>query len=392
MSMELYEKIIDDLASGGFRGVVLFSPFAESLADPLLTERVKYLRRMVPNCSIWVATNGALFNKSKHAEMLEYLDILAIHVMSGAPQTYDRIMTPLRASKVFPKIDEIVDACATNNALIVELNCPVHRDNVDELGLLTERFPVNKGFQHNFFSFSGRCTETGFFPRLSLAPIGSVCQPTILQHFLVVDWDGAVVPCTDDFYRTNVLGNLATQTIEEIYNSRAWGAVREKFRRSEYHKLGSCSNCRKDASFQMKATIHKALVKEHPNDVFYNTRAFRTPRYAHRNETHIFIPASRDAYETVIWGPYVYLPSGRYRISHRIETTERRLPEGKIHLDIALGYGVVTIASADLELAGGCAEYSVEFEHDSLEVTEFRVGRPGGLALRHHGATLIKLA
>src|SRR5207253_4571065 len=48
MALELFTKILEDLAADGFPGWFLFGLFGEPLEDPLLEERLRLIKRLLP--------------------------------------------------------------------------------------------------------------------------------------------------------------------------------------------------------------------------------------------------------------------------------------------------------------------------------------------------------
>ncbi len=66
---------------------------------------------------------------------------------------------------------------------------------------------------------------------------------TFLWQALVVFWDGAVLPCTQDFHGYYKLGNVRENTLEEIWNGDRLVRLREKILRRDTGDLETCSRC-----------------------------------------------------------------------------------------------------------------------------------------------------
>ncbi|MHB8530040.1 MAG: hypothetical protein ACYC8V_11095 [Caulobacteraceae bacterium] len=134
MPIELFKKIIDGIADLGIQvdGAIGFGLFGDGLVDPLVVQRSQYLRTKLPSVSLWVNTNGAAFNTERHLPLNEFITVLSLHCESLIPETYNYLMQPLRAERVFPKYEQILAAFPNK----VNVSVPASRKNVDELPCL----------------------------------------------------------------------------------------------------------------------------------------------------------------------------------------------------------------------------------------------------------------
>jgi radical SAM protein with 4Fe4S-binding SPASM domain len=60
---------------------------------------------------------------------------------------------------------------------------------------------------------------------------------------LQVQWDGTVIPCCWDWNGEMLLGDLKTQTIEEIMKSAAYEDIRDAHRKGEFQRYPFCNQC-----------------------------------------------------------------------------------------------------------------------------------------------------
>jgi radical SAM protein with 4Fe4S-binding SPASM domain len=63
-------------------------------------------------------------------------------------------------------------------------------------------------------------------------------------RYLVVQWNGDVVPCRRDCNGATVLGNVAGQSLREIWNGPAYAAFRQQMLAADYRN-GICGPCMK---------------------------------------------------------------------------------------------------------------------------------------------------
>ena len=79
MTMELFEKIILQLASLNYQGTINLFSNNEPLLDSLLLERLKFTRKNLRNVCIYIYSNGLLMTPEKLMELLPYVDFVHIN-------------------------------------------------------------------------------------------------------------------------------------------------------------------------------------------------------------------------------------------------------------------------------------------------------------------------
>ena len=79
MSEELYRKCIDDLADWKYKGHLTLYGNNEPWLDDNIVERHKYAREKLPDCYIFMSTNGLLMTPEKMCEIVPYVDQLVIN-------------------------------------------------------------------------------------------------------------------------------------------------------------------------------------------------------------------------------------------------------------------------------------------------------------------------
>jgi radical SAM protein with 4Fe4S-binding SPASM domain len=66
---------------------------------------------------------------------------------------------------------------------------------------------------------------------------------TFLWQALVIFWDGAVLPCTQDFHGYYKLGSVRESSLADIWNGEKMIRLREKILRGDIADLETCSGC-----------------------------------------------------------------------------------------------------------------------------------------------------
>ena len=245
MPMEIFRKIIDGILDEGLhvKDQIGFGLFGDGLVDPLVVERARYLRAALPDVVLTINTNGAAFNAAKHAELDKYASVVTLHCESLVPATYDYLMTPLRAKNVHQKYEPILAAFPGK----VVVSCPVTRANLPELPALREWFMARGANRVIFDPMASRCVEdTTIFDELSLNPMPIRCPSSIMAD-LIVDCDGLVINCCQDFSRLEPIGDLSKETLAETLQSIARQMRERQLAEGRHDEISTCSRCFGDA-------------------------------------------------------------------------------------------------------------------------------------------------
>jgi MoaA/NifB/PqqE/SkfB family radical SAM enzyme/transposase len=244
MPMPLFRKIIDEIADSGMpvAGQIAFGLFGDSLADPFVVERARYLRQRLPDVMFDLNTNGAAYDPKKHAELNDYVSVVTLHCESLIPETYDYLMQPLRAKRVHVKFPMIFRDFPNK----VQVAVPMSKLNVDERPAMFDYFYKLGALNVDFAPMSNRlANDEELFDRLSFAPVPISCAPDIFYN-LIVDCDGAVLACCNDFSRVEPVGNLATDSLADTLAHQKRKAFADKLAAGCHSEISTCNRCRGD--------------------------------------------------------------------------------------------------------------------------------------------------
>lgn len=191
MDSELFYKIIDDLSSMKYDGkIALFSN-----NEPFLDERIidfhKYARKKLPKARFHLFTNGTLLTMDKFLEIIEYLDELII-------DNYNQEL------KLIPNNQKIKQYCEEHKELIGKVTIVLRKPNE----ILTSR--------------------GGDAPNRNdkIVYDGTTCMLPFRQ--MIVRPDGKVSLCCNDPLGKYTMGDLAKQTIDEVWFGEKFKNVRKK--------------------------------------------------------------------------------------------------------------------------------------------------------------------
>jgi radical SAM protein with 4Fe4S-binding SPASM domain len=388
MSMTLFSKIVDNLAEGSFAGVITFGMFGEPLSDPFLTTRLQIIKKSLPGCQIAIATNAGYFDEEKHGAVIDLANSVGIHIESLTEDVYDSLMKPLRLSRVLPAVMKFIEVSQHRGRYNTHIMVPTHKANIFEYPEIV-RFFQDRGVSVYFSSLSGRAWDDGPFRKLSLAPTAGVCLPSRLVDALFVDWDGKVLPCCFDFSKSMPLGDLNHQTIEEVFSSEEWRTMAERFRRMEWSKNKACASCRTDHPHHVGNMLTALIGNEEFIVKEVGVRQFRSSLSAKRGVegTIISNEDTRDGH--VVFGPYIKIPRGNYRVYFDLDVFDLSKPSGLV-LDVCAGGKDILSNQRFSKIEKGKFRPELDFAHTTDSALQFRIDKRGSISFEYYGATLVR--
>ncbi len=244
MALPLFEKIVRGIADLDLSvGLLNLGLFGDGLLDPLVVERVRLARTLLPEVHISVNTNAAAYTASRHKSLFGLTSAITIHVESLIPECYDHLMQPLRAERVFPKIEQII----ADFPGCVDVSVPVSQVNCRELGAIRNHF-LSRGVRNVHFDplISRTSQDLSLFMKLAIEPAKHNCNRDILDE-LVVDCDGKVLMCCNDFRRIEPIGDLNKEEFLALLLNERRIAMRSKLDNMEHMQIATCRQCYSDA-------------------------------------------------------------------------------------------------------------------------------------------------
>ena len=126
------------------------------------------------------------------------------------------------------------------------MSVPVSRRNQHELKEIERWFGDRGAGRVTFDPLSSRCAEDRtLFDQLSIAPARIRCPGTVLDD-LVIDCDGRVLVCCQDFQRLEGVGELSRQSVPEVLGNKRREAVRKMLDNDQHDDMATCSRCYSD--------------------------------------------------------------------------------------------------------------------------------------------------
>jgi hypothetical protein len=254
MSDHIFERIVTGLVDCGLPiGCIGMGLFGDPMTDRKLTERVLRLKSALPDVPVTISTTGAAY-AARHQGAIEAAHSVAVHIESIDPETYARLMAPLRLDKVRPRIEALVAAAPGKAILAV----PIHRDSLPGLPALEHWWRDIGGHGQVHQLFSNRLQTLDAVQGLHLAPVPGVCGQDLVSD-LVIDWDGLLLTCCSDFARRKPLGSLADNTLPEVLADERRRMLFHRLRQRDWQSVGLCRSCLFDDAWS--SHVHVVLTQ-----------------------------------------------------------------------------------------------------------------------------------
>lgn len=242
MELDLFRKIIDEASAFVFD--VHLHHRGETLLHPRFFEMAQYAA--AAGVKTKLHTNATVLDEEKSRRLIESgLDRLSFSFDGYDKDSYEKI----RVGGEFEKtVGNIIRFLETKKALrfkkpetVLEIiDFPeIYRGIAKSRkkafldgfrGLSLDKVIIKE--MHNWAGETGPSqTQARFSP----------C--TFLWQALVVLWDGAVLPCTQDFHGYYILGNVKDSSLAQIWNNEKTVSLREKMVRGDIVGLETCSRC-----------------------------------------------------------------------------------------------------------------------------------------------------
>jgi sulfatase maturation enzyme AslB (radical SAM superfamily) len=218
MSVDLFKKVVDECAELGITHVRVHN-YGEPFLDKKLVEKVRYAKER-GIAEVGMISNGSLITETIARQMIEAgLDAINISVDAGGKETFERTRVHLKYDTVIGNIRTLArlrkEFGKARPRLILSF---VRQDNsaeeqafIDEWKQIADKIHITE--LHNWAG--------------TLNTRSNVQYPCYRMWLtFTVLWDGRVSLCCADFDGRQILGDLRTQTIAEVWNSPPYRAAR----------------------------------------------------------------------------------------------------------------------------------------------------------------------
>lgn len=242
MPFDLFRKIVDEARE--FTSDLYLHHRGEPFLNPALFDMIAYAREA--GMKTRFHTNGTLMDETRARKLLDAQpDLVSFSVDGFEKQTYEQVRVGATFEKTLDNIFGLLrlrrEANLHKPYVVIEkimfknLNGPAHPA---EVAALTRRFHeagADEVIEKEEYIWAEESA-----PELSQPPCQMEC--TFPWYAMVICWDGTVTPCPQDFHAKMKLGNVATQSLREIWNGPAYQDLRRRLA-SDVASLPLCRKC-----------------------------------------------------------------------------------------------------------------------------------------------------
>lgn len=245
MDQSLYEKIIDEVATFAepvrSKEIELFH-FGESLLHPNLDKFVRYASDR--NLKITLSVNGPPLTPKLAQRMLEGRPFRLIVSLDGNDrETYQAVRgRNADFDKAVRNIDELAaihqSLRSTTIISVRMIEIEINHEQVESFRKRWEEKNINVEIRRFFPWGEKDMAELGNFEKY---PPAMPCP--FPWQYLVVQWNGDVVPCCRDYNAAITLGNVKESSLREIWNCSRYEDFRQQMATGEFRNNPICSPC-----------------------------------------------------------------------------------------------------------------------------------------------------
>lgn len=251
MPPEMFEKIIDDLATTGPRRISLYLQ-NEPLLDTRLPEFVRYVSERIPETTTLVTTNGTYLSEERGASLVDAgLKRLKVSIQSLDRRKNMQIMGwPCDSDKIVRNVLALQKVIKEKRAKHFDLRVStvvtnMNKDEIDEalrfwrshgIRLVTSALENRGGNIENALDLNPGAME-----------VRSDCiRP---RREMCILFNGDAVLCCVDWHRVEVVGNVFNDSVTAVWNGARLEAIRRAFRDRDTAALPAmCPGCTESAS------------------------------------------------------------------------------------------------------------------------------------------------
>ena len=239
MDFELFKKVIDEGVPKGLRAIKLQSR-GESMMYPNIVEAIEYAKTMGV-LDIQLTTNSTYLTEQMCGRMIKSgLDMLIFSLDVGHKESFEQIY-PLKSYETI--IENIMNFLNIKKAgghlhpytrlQVLRFNGQIHPFVQKQIKRLEPY--VNKVVENNLFQL----VDDGplDLEKFDLLPCSYLWQR------MVINYDGKVTMCCRDYNCEHVMGDINTDSIEEVWNGDKYLNYRTLHESLARQNIRACANC-----------------------------------------------------------------------------------------------------------------------------------------------------
>lgn len=217
ISEELINKVINELITVDYSGVIRFSGFVEPLLDKQIYNHINNFKSSLPKCRVEIVTNGDPLNKDRLKKLFKNgLDKLLISVYDGKEHVL--------------KFQNMINECKLKE---------------DQYIVRDRSLPEEENFGITLSNRAGMMEDAEYKIPALTKPLNNPCY--IPTYTLFFDYLGDVLMCPHDWGKKIILGNLKNENLLDIWFKEKSMKIRKNLTNGN-RKFIPCNSCDVDGT------------------------------------------------------------------------------------------------------------------------------------------------
>lgn len=260
MGVELFKKLVDETACHPGTSVAPFFR-GEALLHPHFVELLRYARMKTAG-RIMLFTNGLLLNREMSEEILSMkIDHISFSIDSTDKQVYDKVRIGSDFERVIGNVEYFLQSRKMKELQLPEVQVSMVKTKSN--AHLVDQFKTRWKDKVDRVRIYEEHSANGIFGSSPKAVDNKDRKPCLKPfNELVVYWNGEIALCNHDWEHAGILGNAASQTLEEIWTGSAYKETRSHHLKGEWQLLPSCFGCDQWKAFYATNGVIGELVKD----------------------------------------------------------------------------------------------------------------------------------
>ena len=243
MDFGLFTKIIDEAAQIGVKRIRLFL-HGEPLIHPKIIEMIAYVKSK--GLPLNISTNGIRMDHEKIQDILgagvNFGDYFTFSIMGYSKDVHEHVMKGVKHEKVLANIIDFRqsrDEKRLNGPIIQTIFFSMPENIAEESAYLNywrgkvDHVKLGGPISESFAEFNQ--------PNQTVKPRAQTCIE--LWERMTIYWDGRVPLCCEDVNGDWILGDLKTQSIQEVWHSEQLQAIKKIHKEKRFKDFPFCYNC-----------------------------------------------------------------------------------------------------------------------------------------------------
>jgi radical SAM protein with 4Fe4S-binding SPASM domain len=256
MKYPLFKKIIDQ--TRGYTRILWLDHFGDPLYNPVLDKMIAYAKQL--DIETRISTNPTSLSKKKIEKLLASgIDRILLSLDGTNQETYQYLRgANARYDKAVYNIEELValKSASRKKSPFIEISMIRMQETETEIAAFKNQWDIpgiDKILIKQFKTWDDSdpdIVRMAQDSQLSSAYRKPIEHPCVRPWFIVsVLWDGRVVPCCYDYDGKYIIGDLKTESLEQIWNNANMRRLRSQHIHNDFEGNPLCAACKEKTGF-----------------------------------------------------------------------------------------------------------------------------------------------